>query len=219
MKIAKCLLGILSATVLLHVASAHSTTLEVGMSSYSYSPDPATINQGDSIRWVLVSGIQTTTSGTSCTPDGFWNSGSMSSGDTFILPFDTTGSFPYFCTFHCAPYSMTGTIIVQQLGTEEESKFDTSRTKFEILQNHPNPFGGSTIIRYSLTERTQVKIEIFDLSGKRVKTLFNAHQEKGEHQEEWDGKDREGNKAPSGIYFYRLQSGDYTATKNMTLLK
>ncbi|MCH7762097.1 hypothetical protein IIA15_11990, partial [candidate division TA06 bacterium] len=111
MKIGKCLLGAFVTPILLGLPSVDSATVEVQIVSFAFNPDTVTITQGDSIRWVLVSGFHTTTSGTGCTPDGIWESGDMSAGDTFLLQFDSIGSFPYYCFYHC-PF-MSGEVIVQ----------------------------------------------------------------------------------------------------------
>ena len=83
-----------------------------------------------------------------------------------------------------------------------------------LLQNHPNPFNASTTIRYTLSYPTDVTIDIYDILGRKMKVLVNAHQQAGYYQVTWDAKG-----IPSGMYFYKLQTGDYTETKKMVLLK
>jgi len=92
--------------------------------------------------------------------------------------------------------------------------------QFALRQNYPNPFlreakspalgGGNpeTRIEYELAERAEVKLEIFNLLGQSVRTLINATQSAGAYTINWDGKDRRGNFANSGVYFYRLTAGD-----------
>ena len=219
MKNTKSLLGALAAAILFGGASAYSTTVEVGISNFTFTPNPVNISQGDSIRWVLVSGIHTTTSGTGCVSDLFWDSGTMVSGDTFVLHFDTTGNIPYFCSFHCNSYNMTGTVNVQGVGVEEESKFESQGLKFEILQNYPNPSRGSTNIRYSLAERSPVKIEVFDLVGRRVRTLVNSHQQAGQKQVEWNGEDDLGQPLNTGIYFIRYETPNFKSVRKLIHLR
>ena len=86
--------------------------------------------------------------------------------------------------------------------------------RFALAQNYPNPFNALTVIRYSLPEPSDVIIEIFDILGRRVETLVQGEQQAGYHQIAWDASDHS-----SGMYFYRIQAGDYADTKKMVLLK
>ena len=89
--------------------------------------------------------------------------------------------------------------------------------QFALRQNYPNPFNRSTErsrrspetkIEYELAERAEVKLEIFNLLGQRVRLLINAAQSAGAYTANWDGKDQRGNLANSGVYFYRLTAGN-----------
>ncbi|GEM_PF-1129347 len=91
--------------------------------------------------------------------------------------------------------------------------------KFELDQNYPNPFNPSTTIRYALPETSPVKLLIFDLNGRQVKTLVEGVQSAGQHQVVWDGKDDVGRTVTSGVYFYRLRSGNVVLTKKMLMMK
>ena len=92
-------------------------------------------------------------------------------------------------------------------------------TKFSLLQNHPNPLNPMTTIEYNLPEKLQVKLEIFNVLGQRVKTLADMAQPAGRHRIVWDGKDDQGKDVASGIYFYRLEAGEFTDSKRMVILK
>jgi hypothetical protein len=85
---------------------------------------------------------------------------------------------------------------------------------FSLSQNYPNPFNPTTTIKYSLTKSAYVTIEIYDLLGRKVETLFDAQEQAGYHQIIWNG-----DRVSSGIYFYRIQAGDFSETKKMLLLK
>jgi len=85
---------------------------------------------------------------------------------------------------------------------------------FSLSQNYPNPFNAATVIRYTLPEPANVVIEIYDILGRRVKTLISEQQQAGYHQVIWNSQDNS-----SGIYFYRIQAGDYTETRKMLLLR
>ena len=86
--------------------------------------------------------------------------------------------------------------------------------RFGLSQNYPNPFNALTIIRYSLPSASDVTIEIFDILGRRVETLVQGEQPAGYHQVVWDAENQS-----SGMYFYRIQAGEYIETRKMVLLK
>lgn len=88
-----------------------------------------------------------------------------------------------------------------------------------LHQNHPNPFNPSTTISFYLPGKCPVRLEIFDVSGRRMKCLADESMEKGAHKIEWNGNDRNGNTAASGVYFYRLTAGKETISKKMILLR
>jgi hypothetical protein len=90
---------------------------------------------------------------------------------------------------------------------------------FELTQNRPNPFNPSTTIEYSLPERSQVTIEVFNVLGQRVRTLVNETKPAGIYRIEWDGVDDAGKSVSTGVYLYRLQAGDVVHTKKMLLIK
>ena len=86
--------------------------------------------------------------------------------------------------------------------------------RFGLSQNFPNPFNASTIIQYSIPTASNVTIEIYDILGRKVETLVQGEQPAGYHQVRWDANDHS-----SGMYFYRIQAGEYTKTRKMVLLK
>jgi hypothetical protein len=94
-----------------------------------------------------------------------------------------------------------------------------SPTVLELDQNHPNPFNPSTTIRYCLPNGSGVKLEVYDVSGKRILCLVDSQQEKGAYIIEWNGKDGQGSAVGSGVYFYRLTVGKQTISKKMVLLR
>jgi predicted GH43/DUF377 family glycosyl hydrolase len=85
---------------------------------------------------------------------------------------------------------------------------------FALEQNFPNPFNPSTTIRYDLPNRAHVTLSIYNTVGQQVATLVNESQEAGSHAMRLDGRD-----LASGVYFYRLQAGEYTQTKKLVLLR
>jgi hypothetical protein len=85
---------------------------------------------------------------------------------------------------------------------------------FMLTQNFPNPFNASTTIKYAIREETYVTVQIYDLLGRNVAVLVDENQQPGYHQVNWDASS-----VPSGVYFYKLQAGDFTKTKKMMLVK
>ena len=76
-----------------------------------------------------------------------------------------------------------------------------------FIRNHPNPFSQTTTITYSLKYRARVKIEIYDLFGRRVANVENGIREQGEYSVEWDARDERGNEMQNGIYFAEISTG------------
>jgi hypothetical protein len=91
--------------------------------------------------------------------------------------------------------------------------------EYNLEQNYPNPFNPATIISYSIPEAAKVKITIYDILGKVVKTLVNEEQNPGQYQIEWNGTNFLNSKVSTGVYFYRLETGNFIQTKKMLMLK
>jgi hypothetical protein len=96
---------------------------------------------------------------------------------------------------------------------------DNLPKSFALSQNYPNPFNPVTEISYSLPEAAQVRLSIYNVLGRRVRTLVDENQNTGRKTVHWDGKDDRGSNVASGIYFYRLDAGEYTETKKMILMR
>jgi hypothetical protein len=87
-------------------------------------------------------------------------------------------------------------------------------TRFALYGNYPNPFNASTVIGYSLPEQSDVRIEIYNILGQKVATLFDGNKESGYHTITWHADTN-----PSAVYFARMQAGGYTESLRMTILK
>lgn len=88
-----------------------------------------------------------------------------------------------------------------------------------LEQNYPNPFNPSTTLRYSLAKDGQAKLEIYNIKGQKVKTLFSGEQKAGSHSLVWNGLDDQGRAVASGIYFSRLSTNGTSFERRMLLLK
>ena len=95
--------------------------------------------------------------------------------------------------------------------------------EYSLEQNYPNPFNPTTEIRFHLAEQAHVQIQIYNLLGKVVRTLYDAEVNAGSHRVTWDGADDSGRRLASGIYLYRMHSSSgrqtFTQTRRMILMK
>jgi hypothetical protein len=98
--------------------------------------------------------------------------------------------------------------------TEVDIKKDEIPQKFFLDQNYPNPFNPTTKIKYSIPQNGFVTIKIFNLWGQEVASLVNQEQRTGEYKIEFNASN-----LASGMYMYRIQSGNYSSTKKMIVLK
>jgi hypothetical protein len=87
-------------------------------------------------------------------------------------------------------------------------------TVFRLEQNYPNPFNPTTAVSYQLPHASRVTLRVFDVLGLEVATLVNEMQQPGTYFARWDASG-----VPSGVYFYRLQAGEFVSTKRMLMLK
>ncbi|MCD4817994.1 MAG: T9SS type A sorting domain-containing protein [Candidatus Cloacimonetes bacterium] len=89
-----------------------------------------------------------------------------------------------------------------------------------VGQNYPNPFNPVTTISFTTVDSSKpTEISIFNIKGQKVKTLLNEKLAPGEHKVTWEGKDSQNNKVSSGIYFYKMKSGDFSKINKMILMK
>ncbi|RLC78282.1 MAG: hypothetical protein DRI61_10110 [Chloroflexi bacterium] len=89
----------------------------------------------------------------------------------------------------------------------------------KLAQNYPNPFNVRTVIPYSLSDETEVKLEVFDVLGQKVRTLFVGRQYSGGHEVVWDGRGDDGEALASGVYVYTLEAGGTLLTRKALLLR
>jgi len=86
--------------------------------------------------------------------------------------------------------------------------------EYRLDQNYPNPFNPSTQIGFALPEASDVRLAVFDLLGREIRSLVQEHLQPGSYEISFDG-----DRLPSGVYFYRLEAGGYTATRRLVLMK
>ena len=86
--------------------------------------------------------------------------------------------------------------------------------KYELMQNYPNPFNPSTKIKFSISKAGMVTLKVFNILGKEIITLINEEKGVGIYETEFNARE-----LSSGIYFYKIISGDFISSKKMILLK
>ena len=90
---------------------------------------------------------------------------------------------------------------------------------FSLNQNYPNPFNPTTEITFSLEQRSNISLTIFNVLGQKVQVLAEGSKQAGTHRLSWDGRDQMGNAVSTGLYFYTLTDGSKSITKKMALMK
>ncbi len=109
--------------------------------------------------------------------------------------------------------------IIENFDTFVSNNADKAPAAFTLLQNYPNPFNPVTTISYHLPKTVNVRIEIVNTLGQVIRTLVQRKQSAGRYQVIWDSRDQSGRPVASGLYFYRLEAGDFTRTRKLLLLK
>jgi hypothetical protein len=138
------------------------------------------------------------------------------SNPTFAGSYDTPGyARDVFVEDRYVYLADGGSLIILRFNTQTGVKAgDNYPKELSFNQNYPNPFNESTIIEYSLTTLSDVTIEIFDILGNRVETLFSGRQTAGKHRAVWNAEN-----FSTGAYFYRVQSGEIAESQKMILIK
>ena len=171
----------------------------------------------------------------------FTTSGNFANGTNYAVN-DPTGAYTFRTNFYDEDYIGTAipsepAHIVGIVGTRISGSFIAARylsdfsygvSEKDIIGevpitklngNYPNPFNPETTISFNLAEKSNVIIEVYNLKGQKIKTLLNDFFDMGSHVITWNGKDNNNQSVGSGIYFYKMTTEEYIATKRMILLK
>ncbi len=170
---------------------------------------------GSSPTWNLNSGPGNTF--------GIWL-GVADAGDTYLDDGETHANqiayWPWQGIFSYYPQRIAKIhLSYSSTSIEEQGSEKTTASNFSLYQNYPNPFNPTTMIKYVLPQPAKVEINVYNILGQKIKTLINAIQESGKYSVTWDGKDLKGRTVASGIYFYKMEAGDYTCVRKMIMLK
>jgi hypothetical protein len=121
-------------------------------------------------------------------------------------------------------YSLCVKATIDESSSEDCATLDvagaaTASVQEPVLMSSPNPFNAQTRITYTVAEGAPVRLDIFNMLGRRVHTLVNDYAEPGTYSVDWNGTEASGSLVASGTYLYRLQVGDQKWVRQMTLLK
>lgn len=144
----------------------------------------------------------------SCETDSAGRVDAIANEVAAALDWSFGGSVPAFCDNPCL-----STTDAPDTGGSVELSVN------RLYQNEPNPFNPRTAVRFSVASREPVELRVFDVGGRLVRTLVERPMDAGLHTVVWDGTDNEGHRVGSGIYWTRLEVGDYASSMKMVLLK
>ena len=108
---------------------------------------------------------------------------------------------------------------VYLVSTGVEENVEELPSTYSLSQNYPNPFNPTTKIEYMVPKSGNVKIIIYDMLGRNIKTIINEVHNKGKYSVVWNGDDNSGRKVSSGIYLYRMETESFTSVKKLNLIK
>ncbi len=92
-------------------------------------------------------------------------------------------------------------------------------TVFALGQNYPNPFNMNTTIEFAVPQKSEVTVTVFNILGQKVNSIYNDVADAGYHKALWDGTSEDGTEVSSGMYFYKIEADNFSATKKLVLLK
>jgi len=108
----------------------------------------------------------------------------------------------------------------EEFPTSASNEPDLRQTRSATLtQNFPNPFNPTTSITFTIRRTTDISLTVYDILGRKIRTLLNETRPGGTYSVVWDGKNAVGRQVASGHYFYRIEAGEFNSTRTMLLLK
>jgi hypothetical protein len=111
------------------------------------------------------------------------------------------------------------TVIDNNLAVFTEEPKPAAVTEFWLSRNRPNPCRDNTLISFAIPRPEHVTLKVFDVRGRRVRTLVDSRLTPDRYQVTWDGRDHMGRRVASGVYFYRLKSEHFTSTRKLVVLR
>jgi len=149
-----------------------------------------------------------------------------STNTEFIFYYESKSQPQEMKTIHLTQNMMKKSLInddpnypVYQVDIRNSDVENPQVVKTMLFQNYPNPFNPSTTISFNLKNDANISLDIYNIKGQLVKNLESGFKPTGSYKSVWDGKDRNGNICASGVYLYRLKTGDTCITHKMMMLK
>lgn len=112
-----------------------------------------------------------------------------------------------------------GNEIAPKVITDVEEQTQPVPVKFGLRQNYPNPFNPVTNLQFDLPKQADIRLTVYDILGRKVKTLIKGKLEAGTHIIQWNGRNEQDNQVSSGMYFYELHTKEFHAVKKMLLMR
>ena len=158
---------------------------------------------------------------------GGWSGPAIIAGDyqnsllyqRIIQPTGTDGSMPPNDPLSQAQIDLIAQWIEEGAGNSLSTDDVFLPKKHTLHQNYPNPFNPSTVISFSLSKEEFVSIDIYDINGTHMISLFNGKKNIGTHHLNWNGRDKSGALITTGQYFYQLRTSSSSAVMKMLFIK
>ena len=201
----------MTGTITVEPAAPTAARYEVIVRDFEFDPDLIGIASGDTVCWIWESGSHTTTSGSSSDPQhnpgALWSSPINSTTTEFCYVFDSPGLYNYFCIPH-ESLGMNGAVAVDEPTTGLPP--DDPDAGARLLAPFPNPSTKVHNMRLVLEHEALVRMEVFDLQGRRVYSAPDRALPAGNSMLRWSGETRSGETAGPGMYLVRVRAGEQT---------
>ncbi len=143
--------------------------------------------------------------------------------DKIVLTTDAgfvpTGEGPAESPQSSAPASKSNRGGMDALAIGDQTESIDLPTEYALKANYPNPFNPTTTIQFDVPEASDVRLEVYDMMGRRVATLVNGSLNAGRYEATWNARSDAGTAVASGVYLYRLQAGSFESVNRMVLMK
>ncbi len=189
----------------------HSQTLHVvEVSDFVFTTKNLTVTVNDTVRWVNLGGFHNVVAD----DNSFTNGPPSFDNWVYDNVFTSAGDNPYFCVSHGGQGGVGMSGVITVMNPVSVSNQDLVVNNFKLEQNYPNPFNPSTVIKYTIAEKSTVTLTVYNSIGIKITTLLSEVKPQGTFTIEFDAST-----LSSGIYYIRLQAGSFNDTRKMVLIK